>query len=330
MKTPLLPLCVICLLSAGALPAQQISPTAGERPPVTQILTNQPPVTGSHDTTLVADEQKLYASLGDAMIAPEQARAVVDKFKATYGKLGSPRLLFFINRELVDIAAGLQLTKRTEHTETVRGETKSDVEHAAAEVPQTQVNVSVGGEAGATGTGLSGKGLTEAHSEKVTGDNTYEAKNPAVGTLADKQTVRDIERFFGRPFRVAGATLADQKVATSLIADRTVDHSALAGSDLARKDRESLAKVADVVIEVLIASRQITVPQVSGDTLITVPDIQATAIRLSDSAIIGQASSRDVLGRDRDAGKVAQRFDAGDVAEATALALMDDMGLAAK
>jgi hypothetical protein len=72
------------------------------------------------------------------------------------------------------------------------------------------------------------------------------------------------------------------------------------------------------------------VSQISGDREVAVADIQATAIRLSDSAIIGQASSRDVLGRDREAGKVALRFDAGDIAEATALALMDDMGLTAK
>jgi hypothetical protein len=63
------------------------------------------------------------------------------------------------------------------------------------------------------------------------------------------------------------------------------------------------------------------VAELSGDRTYSVPDIQATAIRLSDSKILGQAASSDITGRGTSAGQ----YDVREVAEATALALMEDM-----
>jgi hypothetical protein len=148
------------------------------------------------------------------------------------------------------------------------------------------------------------------------------ARQPASAALADQQTVRDVERLFGRAFRNAGATLADQKVAASLLPDEA--GSRLVG-DQAAKDREALARIADIAIEVLISSRNLTVPEVSGDSTYAVPDIQATAIRLKDSAIVGQASASDILGKGVQAGRVIRQFDVRDITEATAIALMEDM-----
>ena len=112
---------------------------------------------------------------------------------------------------------------------------------------------------------------------KTSGTNTYKQKEGTAPPLADQQTVRDIERLFGRAFRHAGAQLADQKVATALLPEEPGAH--LVG-DGAAKDRKALADIADIAIEVLISSRNITVPEVSGDVTYTVPDIQATAIRI--------------------------------------------------
>jgi len=66
--------------------------------------------------------------------------------------------------------------------------------------------------------------------------------------------------------------------------------------DQAAKERDALAQAADIAIEVLISSRNLTVSEVSGDSTVAVPDIQMTAIRLKDAAIVGQASASDVLG----------------------------------
>ena len=109
------------------------------------------------------------------------------------------------------------------------------------------------------------------------------------------------------------------------MADKPMDHFTTETGEAARKDREALSRVADVVIEVLISSRNLTVPEVSGDTTYAVPDIQATAIRLKDSAIVGQAAASDILGKGASAGRIVRQFDVRDITEATALALMEDM-----
>jgi hypothetical protein len=171
-------------------------------------------------------------------------------------------------------------------------------------------------------TGHTEKYYTEGSATKTSGDNTYKVKDPPAPALADQQTVREVERLFGRAFRNAGATLADQKIAASLLPEQA--GTRLVG-DQAAKDREALANIADIAIEVLISSRNLTVPEVSGDATYTVPDIQATAIRLKDSAIIGQAAASDILGRDLQAGRIVRQFGVRDITEATALALMDDM-----
>lgn len=178
-----------------------------------------------------------------------------------------------------------------------------------------------------TANGLTLTGRTEQYekadnAQKTSGTNTYKQNEARAPTLADQQTVRDIERLFGRAFRHAGAQLADQKVATSLLPDEPGVH--LVGESAA-KDRKALSSIADIAIEVLISSRNITVPEVSGDVTYPVPDIQATAIRLKDAAIVGQASASDIIGKGVQAGRVIRQFDVRDITEATAIALMDDM-----
>jgi hypothetical protein len=138
--------------------------------------------------------------------------------------------------------------------------------------------------------------------------------------------MRDIERLFGRPLRMAEANLVDQQAATQTMAEKNV--ASLKGQDEpARTAREALAKDADVAIEVLISSRNITVPELSGDRIYALPDIQATAIRLKDSKILGQASSSDAL-RGNPA-YLARNYDVQEITETTALALMEDMATSA-
>lgn len=316
----------------GAVASAQSSEKVEPPVPVTQAPAPHP------SAPPAADQQRLYGP-GATLIAPDKAKEIVDAFRPAYEKLGKPRILLYVNRELVDQNSGLKLTGRHEKTETTVSERKSSFERdgAAAETapaasPQTQVNVTVGGEAAKAHEQhvRPGKGSAESRSTTVSGENTYSAADTPAATLADKLTVREIETLFGRPFRAAGAALADQKTAAALIADKPIDHFTTVTNEAARRDREALAKVADVVIEVLVSSRTATLAAVSGDRTVTLPDIQVTAIRLSDSAILGQASAADVLGKDREAARVINQFDARDVTEATALALMEDMTQAAK
>jgi hypothetical protein len=259
--------------------AQQV-PAPEPRPPVVFGLTPAEPAP-------ITDNQKIYNQpMGNVLLVPpEVLNGVIAKFRDAFAAPGAPRIVIYVNRELVDTTSGLKLTGHTEQYE------KTD------------------------------------NSTKTSGVNTYAAIAAPVPTLADKQTVRDIERLFGRVFRSAGAKLADQKTAVDLLADQP--GLRLLG-DQAAKEREALSGIADIAIEVLISSRNLTVPGVSGDQVLAVPDIQATAIRLKDAAIIGQSSASDVLGKGASVGQLARTFDVRDITEATSIALMQDMLLSAK
>lgn len=279
------------------------------------------PATGE---TYVYDQQPIAGA--PVLVTREQADGVVAKFKEAYPKLGNPRILIYVNRELVDDTSGMRLTSRNEKINSSRSSVNSTIEPGSRS-SNGNVTITAGGNVNVGGTDWDypGRGKVTKSTENTTAENRYSSTNNRP-TLADRQTVRDLERLFGRPLRAAGVALADQGTATQLIANRPLKEMMLnTEGEQARKDREALAKVTDVVLEILISSRNVNVPEVSGNKTYGSPDIQATAIRLSDSKIIGQASSRDIIGKDRYAGRILRNFDVEEIAEATALALMEDM-----
>lgn len=288
MKARALLVAPLLLVAHPVLRAQaQSGPTPDVPVPVTQA----PPNTNNQAliTPPGGENQRLYGSRA-GLITPDTAQSLTEKFRAAYGQTASPRIVIHVNRALVDSSSGLRLTGRTE-----------------------KFYESTSNQKGAETTTTSDK----------SGENTYaagEAAKPA--TLADQQTTREIERLFGRVFRNAGAKLADPHAAALLLDQPAAAHL---GGDQSAKERDALKQVADIAIEVLISSRNLTVPGVSGDSSYTVPDIQTTAIRLSDSAILGQAAASDVLGRGVGAAGIARQFGAQDITEATAFALMEDM-----
>jgi len=320
MNPRLLLLLFFGLLPASILAAGEDAPPAP--PPVTQVsVPSAAPVSSGAEQTLYAPSATL--------IAPEQARAIVDNFRSTYAKLGNPRVLIYVNRELVEPSGGLKLSRRVETTDSTRSVAKNDGD-PGAQAPASANAGAAGGNGAPAPTAPGAKEHGETNTDRVSVENTSIAQDSPKLTLADKQTVRDVERLFGRPLRAAGVALADQAVAQALITDRPLNQLSAVGDDAARKDRQALQTVADVVIEVLISSRSITVAGVAGDQTFQVPDIQATAIRLKDAAILGQASATDVLGRKGPAARFVRSFDVNEIAEATALALMDDLALSAK
>ena len=199
-------------------------------------------------------------------------------------------MVVYVNRDLVDENSGLKLTARNEKVDT-----------------------------STTGSGKGETSVDATTTENISRENRYRNTDRKEMTLSDRQTMRDIERLFGRPFRMAGVRLADQRLATQLMPDRSLKSLATEGEQ-ARKDREALAKIGDVAVEILVSSKKSEAASISGTQNYEVPDIQVTALRLSDSEIIGQASSSDVL---RFANP--RNYDVRAVTEAVALALMEDM-----
>ena len=295
-------------------------------------------------------EQKLF-SLPAHLIAPDVAAETISRFRAAYGKLGSPRFLIYVNRDLVDQRTGLKLAGREETVVNTRREAARDValpsESEAESTPTgsttttrtTSNTLNLGQTNGGSGRlpepknhggdgseGSAARATVSSGEKKVATINRYERTEREDDSFEYRQLVRDVEIAFGRRLRSAGASLADQKVATALNADRPLrDFTTPTEGEQARKDREALAKVADVAVEILIAERETRVPQVSGDTTRMKPEILVTAIRLADSRIMGQATSADVLGPPARQSQILRRFTAHDIADATALHLMDDL-----
>jgi hypothetical protein len=255
----------------------------------------QPPVYGqapppATQPVYVYDQKPLQQQ--PVLVSQADAQATVEGFRTNYQRLGSPRILIYVNRSLVDEQSGLKLSGRSETVKTTRN---------------------------------SGSGTNESVSSETVARNNYSNNGqPGQPTLADRQTVRDVERLMGRPLRSAGAILVDQRVAEQIMENRPLD-SLTGETEQARKDRAAVNQIADVVLEVLISSRSTTVPEISGDRTYNVPDIQVTAIRLKDSKIVGQASATDVLNRAGGPAIAARNFSVQDITEATALALMNDM-----
>ena len=115
--------------------------------------------------------------------------------------------------------------------------------------------------------------------------------------LSSKQTKREVERLFGRPLRMAGVMLMDA----------------------------DLTNLPEMSFEVLISEREITVNGIKGKQAHSVPDIQVTAIRMTDGRIIGQATVLDLFPKRSTATRMLQRYDIQQLTEATALALMKDI-----
>jgi len=119
--------------------------------------------------------------------------------------------------------------------------------------------------------------------------------------LSDQQTKRDVQRLFGRPLRSAGVKLHDM----------------------------DLVNLPEVSLEVLISERTVTLRGIGGEQELKVPDLQVTAIRLSDGRILGQATVLDLFPRPEQSAHQLRRRSIHQLAEATALMLMRDMAATA-
>ena len=298
------------------------------------------PVPAPPKQTYVYDQKLMGGKV--SLVSAEQAKAIIDRFKAVYPKMGSPRLVIYQNRELIDEKSGLKLTGRTERSESSRGKVAGEFRaDPAAAVTSTNVssvatvnasgNITISGGVQAGGGINPGKGKGSYKNEKVVNDNIYQNRDRVEVNLTQRMEIRDVERLFGRPLRMGGANLADQRVATQMVASQPVKTFVGATeSEQTRREREALGKVADVVIEVLISTQDVVSTEVSGDKVYRLPDIHATAMRLKDAKVMGQASTFDIIGKPRYANWFLRNYGQGsivnqEIVEATALALMDDM-----
>ncbi|HIG80394.1 MAG TPA: hypothetical protein EYQ62_01830 [Verrucomicrobiales bacterium] len=197
----------------------------------------------------------------------QQAQQIVEDFRAAYIKLGAPRINISVN-----------------------------LPQGTFEVPQLPT-VGVGGTPQidpATGlpmpVGVGGAAPAAAPRIFDTDE------------LSTRQTKREVELLFGRPLRLAGATLIDP----------------------------AQTNLPELTLEILLGEREITVPGINGTKTHTVPDIIVTATRAADGQVLGQATVLDLFPHQAAAARMLQRYNIQQLTEATALALMKDIASTAK
>jgi len=201
----------------------------------------------------------------------QEAQQIVEGFRAAYVKLGTPRINISVN-----------------------------LPQGTFEVPQIPT-VSVGGSPQidpATGLPMpAGAGGAPAAAAPSAPPRIFDTDE-----LATRQTKREVELLFGRPLRLAGATLVDP----------------------------AQVNLPELTLEILLGERQINVPGVNGAQSHTVPDIIVTATRATDGQVIGQATVLDLFKDQSAAARMLKRYSIQQLTEATALALMRDISSTAK
>jgi len=147
---------------------------------------------------------------------------------------------------------------------------------------------------------------------------------PVAGGSDDPEALADVQRLFSRPLQFAGASLTDPNVAAAVLAGKPLEEfTGAQDSPRARRDREALSHIADVVIEVVITSKTVAPPGAPEGQGIVLPEIQSKAVRLSDGRVLGRGYSTMMTNRIPPA-KLA-KYDVRELAEIAALALMEQM-----
>src|SRR4051794_5446690 len=120
MKAPFLIFPFLPVFTALTLEAQSESQPP---PPVAQG-----PASANNPFAPPADIQRVYGPTPGTLIARETANGILENFHKVYAVTDAPRVVIYVNRELVDLDTGLKLTGHTEKYETTTSSAKHDME----------------------------------------------------------------------------------------------------------------------------------------------------------------------------------------------------------
>jgi hypothetical protein len=249
----------------------------------------------------------------------------VEKFKAFYKQMGKPRMLLYVNRNLIKDRGEMVEMASVDTSVKTKGDS---VDNGSSQT----VQIGSGNTVNNTGSTPTGKG-GEKTVTVGTSVRTFEDDNKGVTPVTEIE-VREIEQVFQEAFSEAGGRFVDQKIAQiSNMSFSNPGENFLTApkTDKERQDVESLRKATDVVIELLARKKPITIPQVSGNDLVVLQlELNATAISMKDGLKLGQVSSNSLFKFNRRFGKAAERrakkFSNAEITEQVALALMQRMG----
>lgn len=281
---------------------------------------------------LLAAGVRADASLPSAAPAPEAApedgpplpmanpARVITTFHEAYVRHQQPRILIYVNRPLVadrgELIDAVQVTRSTQ----VKGDP----------VPLPSVSVQVG-EANQTGAAAPASGQGGERRETTTAAVRTDTTRPLGAEPITEVEAREVEEAFQRPFFEARTRLVDQGVAELARRVFASPPPALltgAAPTKEQQELESLKRSTEIVVEVLVRRRAVSLPQPSGvDQTQTQFDVVATAVNLKDGLKLAQVSSDTLFGFNARDGErrrgLYRRVTAAEMTEQTALALME-------
>lgn len=250
-------------------------------------------------------------------------KEVVEQFRDAYAKEKKPRLLLFVNRELLP-SQRLEATGKTEKSMQVKGD--------AVDGSAGNTNVQIGNNTHTSnGSGIIVNPVqTGAGGEKKETTTTYSSTaKPNLGTPnLNEFDARQLQEGFRRPYFAAGARFIDQKVAASLLKNFSTTGDRFLSpptTDAERDAQAALKQSAEVAIELLARHYDVTYPTPAGDTTVHRLDLVATAYDLKNPGVIlGQISSETLYGFNQPGGTRRNVTDA-EIIDQTALALMQQL-----
>ncbi|MCC7519976.1 MAG: hypothetical protein IT578_12430 [Verrucomicrobiae bacterium] len=250
----------------------------------------------------------------------------VQAFRGTYAKLGRPRLLVFVNREMVRERGEMLQVERTDQSVKTKGDP----------IPLTSgYTIQFGADNRATAPGsapVSGKG-GEAQSASGISTRRIESAYRPPAAITEMEA-REFEEIFQEPLSEADARFVDQKtaeLAQRLFRNADPNFLTAPADDRERREVESLRAAADLAVEILVRKKTVKILQPSGDDSAEERvSVTATAIRLKDGVKLAQVSSDSLFGFNRRHGdRIERRYrevTSAEILEQVALAVMQRLG----
>jgi len=272
---------------------------------------------------LAADAQDQQMSFIDAHLPIQNPDAIVEQFKTAYVTANKPKIMVYINRDLV------RPQREAVQTQVVQRSTQ-----VIGDPIQQPTNIYNSGYQNGTqfqyappaGNGMGGERLDT----RSTVQYVEQHNNKGVASLSDFDD-RQIQELFAQRLLQAGVKMVDQQIATTLTqtyapqSERFISQVAVPtpGDDV-----NVVKKSADIVIELLVRNKKVAVYTPAGEECRDIFELTATAMDVHQPGVIlAQVSTSTLFGlnnratRDRSSA-ILSELEAADIVDQVSLGLL--------
>jgi hypothetical protein len=271
-------------------------------------------------------ESRTVTAPSDSILPIADAAEITAQFRTKYAEAKRPRLVLYINRDLLVERGELVDLVKIERSQQVKGDRVDEAPTANVQIGQNNNTTSGGTLLNPTNTGLGGEKKETAQISV----RDQPAINRGVSAISDYEA-REIEEVFADKFSAAGARWVDQKVATKLLKTFGQVSDRMLTANLSNKEQQeldALKQSADIAIEILARKKRVTIPTPAGDTTEERLELTATAMDLRQPGLIlGRVASNSLFGFNQRDGKMkerrAKKVTSAEIIDQVSLALMN-------